>query len=110
LSGIHPPAAPALPTVTAIGSAMVTLTGIARMYGGPATSAGSMALNGDPGQGIAVAATQDGRIVASMVTGADGRFTLTLAPGTYLLTGCAETTVVVGPAPVTMHDVDCPVP
>jgi hypothetical protein len=88
----------------------VILTGVARMYGGPATSAGVMALNGDPGQGITVTATQDGRTVAAMLTGADGRFTLAVPPGTYVLTGCVEATVVVGPGPETTHDVECQVP
>jgi hypothetical protein len=110
-SGVHSAGVSATsPGVSASASDTVTLTGIARMYGGPATSAGSMALDGDPGEGITVAALQDGRAVASMQTGADDRFTLAVPPGTYLLTGWVEVTVVVGPAPKTTHDIECPVP
>jgi hypothetical protein len=86
-----------------------TLAGVARMYGGPFVN-GKMADDGTPGAGITLTATQNGRPVASMVTGADGSYHFTLAPGTYVVTGCADLTVVVVSGQVNDRDIGCPIP
>ena len=87
-----------------------TVTGVARVYGGPAKANGQMAVDGDPGVGTTLTATQNGRPEASVVTGADGSFLFTLAPGSYVVTGCADATVVVVAGQVDHQDISCPIP
>ena len=96
--------------VAATASADGTLTGVARMYGGPATSDGRMALNGNPGQGITVTAVRQGTIVASMVTGADGAFRFSLPAGSYVIRGCADMAITVAEGSTIHEDLSCPVP
>jgi hypothetical protein len=86
------------------------LSGVARMYGGPITPSGKMALNGSPGGGIHVKVSRGGRVVATVVTGGDGRFAFHLAPGRYVVSGCTSFTVVVRAGATAAHDLDCPVP
>jgi hypothetical protein len=86
-----------------------TVTGVARMYGGPFVN-GKMADDGNPGSGITLTATQNGRPVVSTVTGTDGEYLFTLAPGSYVVTGCAGVTVVVVTDQVNHQDIGCPIP
>jgi hypothetical protein len=79
------------------------------MYGGPFVN-GKMADDGNPGPGITLTATQNGRSIASTVTGADGSYRFTLAPGSYVVTGCADATVVVVAGQVAHQDISCPIP
>jgi hypothetical protein len=87
-----------------------TVTGVARMYGGPMMPDGKMADDGNPGSGVTLTATQNGRPVASMVTGSDGGYRFTLAPGSYVVTGCADATIVVVAGQVDHQDIGCPIP
>jgi hypothetical protein len=87
-----------------------TVTGVAREYGGPMMSNGQMAANGNPWSGLTLTATQNGQVVASVVTGADGGYTFTLKPGTYVVKGCADATVVVAAGQAVHQDISCPVP
>ena len=92
-------------------SRLGTLTGRALMYGGPATTSGKQALNGEPGQGVVVSVVGvDGRTIASSTTRTDGKFTFQLAPGRYTVTGCATTTVQIAAGKATVRDLTCPVP
>ena len=87
-----------------------TVSGVARTYGGPLMSNGQMADDGNPWSGLTLTATENGRPVASTVTGTHGEYLFTLAPGTYVVTGCAEATVVVVAGQVEHQDISCPVP
>jgi hypothetical protein len=87
-----------------------TVTGVARVYGGPMMPDGHMAANGNPGQGITVTAVRQGKVVASMVTGVDGAFRFSLQPGSYLVRGCDDITVTVAAGSVTRQDLSCQVP
>jgi hypothetical protein len=69
-----------------------------------------MAVDGSPGIGTTLTATQNGRPVASVVTGNDGSYRFTLAPGSYVVTGCADATVVVVAGQVAHQDISCPIP
>ena len=69
-----------------------------------------MAVDGDPDVGTTLTATQNGRPVAFVTTGADGSYRFTLAPGTYVVSGCADVTVVLVAAEVDHQDVGCPIP
>jgi hypothetical protein len=89
---------------------MGTVTGVARVYGGPPKANGQMAVDGSPGVGTTLTATQNGRPVASVVTGADGSYSFTLAPGSYVVTGCAYVTVVVVARQIVHQDIGCPIP
>ena len=87
-----------------------TVTGVARVYGGPMMSNGSMAANGNPGQGIKVTAVRQEKVVASTVTGADGGFHFSLPPGSYVIRGCDDVTIAVATGAVTQADLSCQVP
>ena len=87
-----------------------TAIGVARVYGGPPMTNGQMAVDGSPGIGTTLTATQNGRPVASVVTGNDGSYRFTLAPGSYVVTGCADATVVVVAGQVAHQDISCPIP
>jgi hypothetical protein len=80
------------------------------MYGGPLMPNGQMADDGNPGSGITLMATQNGQEVASMVTGSDGGYRFTLPPGSYVVTGCADATIVVIGGQVDQQDITCPIP
>jgi hypothetical protein len=105
ISPVASPSASAL-SVGTVG----TVTGVARMDGGPMMPDGKMADDGNPGSGITLTATQNGRPLASMVTGSDGRYRFTLAPGSYVVTGCADATIVVVAGQVDHQDIGCPIP
>jgi hypothetical protein len=92
------------------GASQGQLVGVARLYGGPMNSDGKMGLNGDPGSDIHVKVSHAGRVVATMVTGNDGRFAFHLEPGRYVVSGCASFTVVVRAGATAAHDLTCPVP
>jgi len=87
-----------------------TVSGVARMYGGPMMPDGHMAANGNPGQSITVTAVRQGKDVASMVTGADGKFHFVLLPGSYVIRGCTDVTITVAAGSRTQEDLSCPVP
>jgi hypothetical protein len=87
-----------------------TITGVVRTYGGPMMPNGQMADNGNPTSGVKLTATQNGGPVASTVTGTDGSYRFTLAPGTYVVTGCQDATIVVVAGQVTHQDIVCAVP
>jgi len=63
-----------------------TVTGRLGIFGGPLNPAtGQMAADNNPGRGMTITATaSDGR-VARVTTGSDGRFTLRLSPGRYVI-------------------------
>jgi hypothetical protein len=44
------------------------------------------------------------------VVGAGGSYRFTLAPGSYVVTGCADATVVVIAGHVDHQDISCPIP
>jgi hypothetical protein len=87
-----------------------TVTGVARAYGGPLMSNGQMADDGSPWSGLTLTATENGQSVASVVTGTDGSYTFTLAPGSYVVTGCADLAVVVVAGQIDHQDIGCPIP
>jgi hypothetical protein len=87
-----------------------TVTGVARVYGGPPKPNGQMAVDGSPGIGNTLTATQNGRPVASTVTGAAGSYRFTLAPGSYVVTGCQDVTVVVVGGQGAHRDITCAIP
>jgi hypothetical protein len=64
----------------------VLLDGYVGLFGGPLNpKTGAMALQDSPAAQVAVAAEAGAVTVARIVTGSDGRFTLRLAPGRYLI-------------------------
>ena len=87
-----------------------TVTGVARLYGGPPLLNGHMAADGNPYFGLPLTATQNGQPIASTVTGSDGGYRFTLAPGSYVITGCADAAVVVVAGQIARQDITCPVP
>jgi hypothetical protein len=91
-------------------SALGTVTGVVRTYGGPLMSNGQMAANGVPSSGITVTATKNGETVASAVTGPAGSFSFGLTPGTYVVKGCNDATVVIVGGQVVHQDLRCDVP
>jgi hypothetical protein len=86
------------------------ITGVVRMYGGPLMPNGQMAANGEPGSGITVTATRNGKTIASMITGPAGSYSFGLPPGTYVVKGCNEATVVVVAGRMVHQDLRCDVP
>jgi hypothetical protein len=109
LSGVHISQS-ASSSASEISVGTGTVTGVAREYGGPMMSNGQMAANGNPWSGLTLTATQNGQVVASVVTGADGGYTFTLKPGTYVVKGCADATIVVAAGQAVHQDISCPVP
>ncbi|HTC70400.1 MAG TPA: hypothetical protein VK662_12590 [Acidothermaceae bacterium] len=107
LSGVH---ASQVASTSASRMSVGTITGVARTYGGPMMSNGQMADNGNPWSGLTLTATQNGRVVASAVTGSDGSYTFALRPGTYVVKGCADATIVVVAGQLVHQDISCPVP
>jgi hypothetical protein len=91
-------------------SALGTVTGVVRTYGGPLMPNGKMAADGSPTSGVTVTATQAGKTVASTVTGADGGYRFALPPGSYVVTGCSNATVVASAGLVVHQDLRCDVP
>ncbi len=87
-----------------------TVTGVAREWGGPLLPNGHMAAEGTPVLGLPLVATQNDRPIATTVTGSDGSFRFTLPPGSYVVTGCADLTVVVVAGQVNHQDISCPIP
>ena len=87
-----------------------TVTGVAREWGGPLLPNGHMAAEGTPVLGLTLVATQNDRPIATTVTGSDGGFRFTLTPGSYVVTGCADLTVVVLAGQVNHQDISCPIP
>ena len=87
-----------------------TVTGVVRTYGGPLLPNGQMAANGNPSSGVTVTATSNGKTVASTVTGTDGSYRFTLPPGSYVVTGCSNATVVASAGLVAHQDLRCDVP
>lgn len=71
---------------------------------------GKMADDGNPTSGVTVTATQDGKTVASTVTGTDGSYRFTLPSGSYVLTGCSNATVVASAGLLVHQDLRCDVP
>ncbi|MDQ1421916.1 MAG: SdrD B-like domain [Acidimicrobiaceae bacterium] len=96
-------------TSVATSSPHGALAGTARMYGGPAVD-GHQAMNGDPGGGITVTVSSEGRQVASAVTHQDGLFSFDLPPGDYTVSGCTTFQVRVSADATTKHDLNCPIP
>jgi hypothetical protein len=105
LSGVH-----VSPVASSSASGLGTITGVARTYGGPMMSNGQIADNGNPWSGVTLTAIQNGRVVSSVVTGSDGGYRFTLQPGTYVVKGCADATIVVAAGQVVHQDISCPVP
>ena len=85
------------------------ITGVVRMYGGPLMPDGQMADDGNPGSGFTVTATRSGKTVASMITGSAGSYSFGLPPGTYVVKGCNDATVVVVDGRVAHQDLRCDV-
>jgi len=107
LSGVH---VSQVASSSASGMGVGTITGVARTYGGPMMSNGQMADNGNPWSGLTLTATQNGRVIASVVTGSDGSYRFALPPGTYVVKGCADATIAVAAGQVVHQDISCPVP
>jgi hypothetical protein len=95
---------------SASGLMVGTVTGVVRTYGGPLLPDGKMADDGSPGSGVKVTAAQNGKTVASTVTGADGSYRFSLAPGSYVVTGCSNATVVAVAGLVVHQDLRCDFP
>jgi len=91
-------------------SALGTVTGVVRTYGGPLMPNGKMAADGSPTSGVTVTASQVGKKVASTVTGSDGGYRFNLAPGSYVVTGCSSATIVISAGLVVHQDLRCDVP
>jgi hypothetical protein len=107
LSGVN---ASQVANSSASGLMVGTVTGVVRTYGGPLMPNGSMAADGNLSSGVPVTASQNGKTVASMVTGSDGGYHFMLAPGSYVVTGCSTATVVVVAGVVAHQDLRCDVP
>jgi hypothetical protein len=95
---------------SASGLSIGTITGVVRTYGGPLMPNGQMADNGVPTSGITVTATRNGKSITAMITGPAGSYSLGLPPGTYVVTGCSNATVVVASGQVVHQDLQCDVP
>ena len=72
-------------------------------------------MTGQPAAGATVSLSSNGHEVASATADAQGRFTLTVAPGTYGVRGCGASsslgeTVRVTENQTTLHDINCSVP
>jgi hypothetical protein len=87
-----------------------TITGVVRTYGGPLMPNGQMAANGVPSSGITVTATKNGKPIAAMITGPAGSYSFGLPPGTYVVKGCNDATVMVVDGRVVHQDLRCDVP
>ena len=109
LVGCAGPSGPA--TVASAASGIVS--GTVRTYGGPEIG-GTPAANGIPRGGAVVRFELDGHPAGSVITGATGRFTIRLPPGTYTVDACGldttTTSVTVTAAATTTADVGCQVP
>ena len=80
-----------------------TLNGAAHVFGG-ADGQGV----GAPAGGVEVDAISPASVATKAVSGADGRWSLTLAPGVYVLSACGQQVpVTVRAGQVTHHDVSC---
>jgi hypothetical protein len=82
------PASPtdAPPSALSSSAAPGTLSGMARLYGGPVDPAtGKQALNGEPSPRTKVTVRKGNATVATTTTDSLGRFSFTLAPGAYVL-------------------------
>ncbi len=74
---------------------------------------GKMAANGNPMQAVApLVVKQAGRVLKRSTTNAQGRFSLSLPPGTYVISaGCSQpATVVLRAAQTVTRDLACDVP
>ena len=87
-----------------------TLSGQARLYGGPQKADGGQAMNGEPAPGVTVSVSRGDRKIASATTHQDGLFSFDLPPGDYTVSGCTTFVVRVSAATTTTHDLDCPIP
>jgi hypothetical protein len=56
-----------------------------------------------------VTATGNGQLVASTVIGGDGSYSFTLVPGSYVIPGCANATVLVRAGQIDHQDIGCPI-
>jgi hypothetical protein len=106
LSGVQSSAV-ASPSASVAGMDDGNVTGVVRTYGGPLMPNGQMADDGAPGVGVTVTAAQNGDAVALVVTGSDGSYTFSLPPGTYVVKGCSNATVVVVEGQVVHQDLRC---
>jgi len=98
---------PASSTAAATG----TLTGLVRMYGGPANpKTGRQALNGSPGPDWTVEVLSGSQTVADGKSDAAGKFRFSLAPGRYTLACGQEPSVVVVAGQTASVYCDVPVP
>lgn len=92
-----------------------TIIGTVREYGGPAIPGKGQAMNGQGQPGVTVSLWQNSHQVATVTTDTQGRFTVKLAPGTYVINGCGGS-VPVGDAVTIVegqtvtHDVKCSIP
>ena len=103
---------PAAPVVST-SSALATVSGTVRIYGGPMRPDGQMALNGSPMAAVApVVVKQSGRVTARSSTTSAGRFSVHLPAGTYVISaGCSEpATVVLAAGERLARDLRCDVP
>ncbi len=101
LSGCTGQASPAPPTpgLTASTPTTGTLSGTARMYGGPVNPTTHQAsMTGQPARGVVVPVRAGSKVVATGMTGEGGQFSISLTPGRYTLAcGTGESfTIVVG--------------
>ena len=88
-----------------------TLTGLVRMYGGPANlQTGKQALNGSPGPDWTVKVLSGSQTVAEGKSDAAGKFRFSLAPGRYTLACGQEPSVVVVAGETVSVYCDVPVP
>jgi hypothetical protein len=91
------------------------LTGVVRTYGGP-DRGGSPAANGVLNADVEVTVQRAGESATSVRTNSVGRFTVSLAAGTYLVNGCggqggsATNQVVIRSGETTQQDIACQVP
>jgi hypothetical protein len=104
-----PSAAPLVST----SPALATVSGTVRVYGGPLLPNGKMAANGNPMAAVApVVVKQDGRVVKRSSTNSEGRYSVDLPAGTYVISaGCSQpATVVLAAGERVARDLQCDVP
>ena len=93
--------------------AAATVSGTVRIYGGPMMPNGKMAANGNPMQAVApVVVKKAGLVLKRSTTTAQGRFSLSLPAGTYVISaGCSQpATVVLRAGENVTRDLACDVP